>query len=210
MLNDSFKAIFLTAVEYVANDLRKKWKQFMMGVMTVFLTVSFITFLGGIGSLGPITTLKTALYHAGDFDVMFKAYTDSKPWKIGSTNYYNDENDFFNAPYLSKSDKVRLTAAHSFKSKIPTVNFTALSEKANSIYANSSHPIELFPRWIAQSTLYNPSNFVHNTSAHMIAGDSYLERKINVAPEFPKILLKRNEMVTSADVMRILNLEEGN
>lgn len=43
----------------------------------------------------------------------------------------------------------------------------------------------------------------------MIAGDSYLERKIDVAPEFPKLLLDRHEMVTSADVMRILNLEEG-
>jgi hypothetical protein len=36
-------------VEYVSNDLCKKWKQFMMGAMTVFLTVSFITFLGAIG-----------------------------------------------------------------------------------------------------------------------------------------------------------------
>ena len=43
----------------------------------------------------------------------------------------------------------------------------------------------------------------------MIAGDSYLERKLNVAPEFPKMLLKRNEMITSTDVMRILHLEEG-
>jgi len=82
-----------------------------MGVMTVFLTVSFITFLGGIGSLGPITTLKTAVYHAGDFDVMFKSHSELKPWKIGNTNYYNDDSDFFNAPYLSESDKVRLTAA---------------------------------------------------------------------------------------------------
>jgi len=48
-----------------------------------------------------------------------------------------------------------------------------------------------------------------NTSAHMIAGDSYLERKINVAPEFPKMLLGRNEMITSGDVMRILDLKEG-
>jgi hypothetical protein len=82
----------------------------MMGVMTVFLTVSFITFLGGIGSLGPITTLKTALYHAGDFDVMLRGRTEQTPWKIGNTNYYIDDNDFFNAPYLSRSDKMRLMA----------------------------------------------------------------------------------------------------
>jgi len=43
----------------------------------------------------------------------------------------------------------------------------------------------------------------------MIAGDSYLERRINVAPEFPKMLLGRHEMITSSDVMRILDLVEG-
>ena len=94
--------MFSTAIEYVANDLRKKWKQFMMGVMTVFLTVSFITFLGGIGQLGPITSLKTALYQAGDFDVMFRGQTKLIPTVVGNTNYYTDEKDFFNAPYMSK------------------------------------------------------------------------------------------------------------
>jgi hypothetical protein len=105
---DSFTAVLVTALEYVANDLRKKWKQFMMGVMTVFITVSFITFLGGIGQLGPITTLKTAIYHSGDFDVMFRGQTELTPIVIGNTNYYTDENDFFNAPYMSHSEKVRI------------------------------------------------------------------------------------------------------
>lgn len=82
----------------------------MMGVMTVFLTVSFITFLGGIGQLGPITTLKTALYQSGDFDVLFRGRTELTPTVIGNTNYYSDDNDFFNAPYLSKSEKVRAKA----------------------------------------------------------------------------------------------------
>ena len=41
----------------MANDLRKKQKQFMMGVMTVFLTVTFITFLDGIGQLSPVVIL---------------------------------------------------------------------------------------------------------------------------------------------------------
>lgn len=209
-LRDSFTAVLLTALEYVANDLRKKWKQFMMGVITVFLTVSFITFLGGIGSLGPITTLKTAMFHAGDFDVMFKSHSDAKPWKIGNTNYYNDDNDFFNAPYLSKSDKVSMSASQNLKQMNPSINFTQLDEKANRIYDKVANPpIELFPRWIAQTTLFNPNNVMANTSAHMIAGDSYLERKINVAPEFPKMLPERNEIITSGDVMRILDLKEG-
>lgn len=181
----------------------------MMGVMTVFLTVSFITFLGGIGSLGPITTLKTAIYHAGDFDVMFKCF--DKPRKLGNTNYYTDDNEFFDAPYMSRSDKMRLMAEQSFKSRIPTVNFTELEQTALDAYGKygKETPIELFPRWVAQTTLYNPQMKSKSTTAHMIAGDSYLERKINVAPEFPKMLLARHELTTSTDVMQLLSLEEG-
>ena len=74
---------------------------------------------------------------------------------MGNTNYYNDDNDFFNTPYMSKSDKIRETAAQSFRSRVPTVNFTHLDEKANRIF-NNEPLIELFPRWIAQTTLRNP------------------------------------------------------
>lgn len=43
----------------------------------------------------------------------------------------------------------------------------------------------------------------------MIAGDSYLERKLDVAPDFPKTILKRGETITTDDVMYILGLQEG-
>ena len=64
-------SVFTNSIEYVSNDLKKKYTNFMMEVMTVFLKVSFITILGGIGQLGPITTTNTAIYHSADFDVMF-------------------------------------------------------------------------------------------------------------------------------------------
>lgn len=43
----------------------------------------------------------------------------------------------------------------------------------------------------------------------MIAGDSLLERKINVAPEFPKHLFQRHELATTNDVLDIIGLQEG-
>jgi hypothetical protein len=128
VLSDSFMAVFTTAVEYVSNDLSKKWKQFMMTAMTVFLTVSFITFLGLIGQLGPITSYKTALAFAGDFDVMIRGQSKLIPTIVGNTNYYTDERDFFNAPYMSKSEKMRQLAHQSFISKLPVVNFTELQQ----------------------------------------------------------------------------------
>jgi hypothetical protein len=44
----------MTSFEYVGNDLRKKSKQFFIIVTTVFLTVSFVTFLSLIGQLSPL------------------------------------------------------------------------------------------------------------------------------------------------------------
>jgi hypothetical protein len=98
--NDSFRAVLVTSFEYVANDLRKKFKQFMMCMMTVFLTVSFITFLNGIGSLAPVVTLKSAVFTSGDMDMMIMGSSGTKE-VLGNVNFYNDDNEFFNAPFLS-------------------------------------------------------------------------------------------------------------
>jgi hypothetical protein len=50
----------MTSFEYVGNDLKKKQKQFFLIVTTVFLTVSFLTFLSLIGQLSPIQMLLQA------------------------------------------------------------------------------------------------------------------------------------------------------
>lgn len=96
-------------------------------------------------------------------------------------------------------------------SRVPTVNFTELQEIADEAYQSKGFesPIELFPRWIAQTTLFNPAIKTKNTTAHMIAGDSLLERRINVAPAFPKTIFARNELATTFDVMNILGLQDG-
>lgn len=68
--------------------------------------------------------------------------------------------------------------------------------------------VELFPRWMAQTTLSNPEMDI-STSAYMIAGDSKLERKIQIARGFPNDILKKGEIVTTSDVMNLLNAEVG-
>ena len=60
----------MTAIEYVSNDMRKKFSQFLMCCMTVFLTVSFITFLSGVGKLAPLIVIKQSVYTAGDNDII--------------------------------------------------------------------------------------------------------------------------------------------
>lgn len=59
------------------------------------------------------------------------------------------------------------------------------------------------------STLYNPNDRSKNTTANMIAGDSKLERAINVAPRFPRNLFKQGELATTEDVVNLLGLQVG-
>lgn len=94
-------------------------------------------------------------------------------------------------------------------SRIPTVNYTQLEEIAQQAYKGKQTPIELFPRWMAQTTLYNPANRDRNTTAYMIAGNSSLERKIGVAPDFPKKIFGLKEIATTADVVNLLGLTVG-
>jgi len=90
----------LTSIEYVANDLRKKQTQFRIGIISVFLTVSFITFLTGLSQLSNIVALKMAVLSAGDFDLVIKKTVDGLPRIHGDVNNYNDQSEFFNLPYV--------------------------------------------------------------------------------------------------------------
>ena len=207
-LNNSWFAVLTTSMEYVANDLRKKFSQFLMCIMTVFLTVSFITFLNGIGQLAPIVTLNGSVYTSGDMDMQIMGMAGRQKEKLANTNFYNDENEFFNAPFLSNEQKKQVQTTQNFMSNIPTVNFVELEKVIEKAYAGVERPVEIFPRWMAQTVLYNTER-THKTQAYLIAGDQSLERNLGIAPGFPRMQLKKDEMITTTDVMSLLNLKVG-
>lgn len=84
-----------------------------------------------------------------------------------------------------------------------------MADIASQAYQGKEIPIELFPRWMAQSTLFNTQVKDRNTTAYMIAGNSTLERMIGVAPEFPNKIFKRDEIATTTDVMDLLGVKQG-
>jgi hypothetical protein len=47
------------------------------------------------------------------------------------------------------------------------------------------------------------------TQAYLFAGDSELERNIGIAPGFPTDILGKDEMITTDDVKKLLNIEIG-
>jgi len=78
----------ITSLEYVINDLRKKQNQTMIGVMTVFLTVSFITFIGSLSHLSPIIVLKASITSTGDFDLIMTKHMGGIPIVSNNVSYY--------------------------------------------------------------------------------------------------------------------------
>ena len=145
----------MTAVEYVANDLRRKFSQFLMCCMTVFLTVSFITFLSGVGKLAPLMVLKNVVFTTGDNDIIILGEAAVAHKEIvGSNNFYTDENEFWKEPFMSNNDKMNAHAMSAISS-LPLVNFTEISTMMDEEYRNKTKPIEMFPRWRVQTKLYN-------------------------------------------------------
>jgi len=53
---DSFLAIVKTCLVYVINDMRKKKRQFAIGISTVFLTVMVVTYLDALIGVAPTVT----------------------------------------------------------------------------------------------------------------------------------------------------------
>jgi hypothetical protein len=146
--SESTTAIFLTAFEYVANDLRKKFSQFLMCCMTVFLTVSFITFLNGAGKLSPIIVLKNTVFSAGDYDITILGRGFGSKEIVKKNNFYNDHAEIWDTPFQSNNEKMKLHTMAQLKT-LATVNFTSVEETINHEYEGHFKPIEVFPRWMA-------------------------------------------------------------
>ena len=120
-------AILLTCFEYVANDLSKKKKHFLMNVITVFLTVSLITFLDMMSKLSPILAVKQNMATSGDYDILMQGYyNEALKNGYGSNNWYMDEQENFNAPYMTESEKLVFRSETEIQQKLPLVNFTAV------------------------------------------------------------------------------------
>lgn len=207
---DSWQAVLMTCLEFVINDLRKRQKQFLMSMLTVMLTVSFITLVDCLCQLTPIPALKSTIAMSGDFDIAIMAKAGRLKHQQGNTNWYTDQSDFFNARHLSQTEKESKLVEQGFQSWMPFINYTEIKEDIDAIYDKKGipPPVGLFPRWYAQTKLENLKDQKF-TSAYMVAGDSLHERKVGVAQGFPIRQLKRDEAITTNDVLSVLGAEIG-
>lgn len=71
--NQTFYKLLQTVMAYLESDIKKKYTNFIIGVCSIFLVVSFITSLKSIIDVAPIAFLKVGQDQAGAIDLSLKA-----------------------------------------------------------------------------------------------------------------------------------------
>lgn len=84
--------------------------------------------------------------------------TDKLEPVYGNKNFYIDDQEFFNAKSMNLHETIENMDQRALLSKIPFVNYTLVEETLNSYYGSMEQPVELFPRWIAQTKLFNDAH----------------------------------------------------
>lgn len=162
--------MFLASFDYVINDLRKKQKQFMIGVMTIFLVVGFVTFLDTIVQISPAAIMLTVQTTNGDSDLKIGARGKAEQAVLSNTNFFTQDMNMFDFTQNSEQDGAALDsgAAAGGGVELPFVNFNEINEqiKDDENYAGA------YPRWIALSKAINPKNRKKQTSAISVVGVS--------------------------------------
>ena len=99
-----------------------------MSCVTVFLTVSFITFLDCLTGLAAVPPLKTAIGMGGDFDIVIMPNMNRLKSIKKPLNYYNDQWENFESLYMNKKENQDFMTSHRVRSMVPFINYTEVQE----------------------------------------------------------------------------------
>ena len=185
----------MTSFLYVINDLRKKKRQFGIGVSTIFLTVTVVTYLDCMIRLAPAVTMIASQSTVGDFDLQLQKRDAKDLIFSGNRNFYTDQLD--GASQLQGGDGPG-RGGHGGGKQVPYLNYTELNQTLSAFErgqaeVGNGHRVlgRFFPRWNAQSKVVDPrvteGQKQRTTSAIMVAGNSRLENQIGVARGFPQL-----------------------
>lgn len=161
---DSGLAILTTCAYYVINDLRKKKRQFAIGISTIFLTVCVVTYLDSLMGLAPAVTFIASQSAVGDFDILIQKRSEKDILIPGNQNYFSHQSKSF-TNYLDRSKNfyellIERLEKHEM---LPLVNYTWLNQTLKEQnYGSRLKPGKkervlgrFSPRWMALSKLVN-------------------------------------------------------
>ena len=142
--SQSIWAIVATSFLYVINDLRKKKRQFAIGISTIFITVSVVTFLDCLIGLAPVVTMVASQSTVGDFDLQLTRLKEADFVARGKHNFEIDSGFFEAGRNESRSFYDKMIKSNA----LPTLNYTYFSE---TLKQQDDVSVRLFPRWNALS-----------------------------------------------------------
>jgi hypothetical protein len=104
MFEQTWVSMVTTIFNYIKSDVRKKNRQFKIGVMTVFIVVSFLAMLKSVIDVAPIAFLKVGQDQGGAFDFTLTSDYTAK-LRDGDVNAYNLTNMFMFKPEKNPKPK---------------------------------------------------------------------------------------------------------
>jgi len=72
------------------NDVRKRDREFKIGMISVFLVVAFTSLLTAFLNSTPSLFFMVSQANSGDFDVVMTALAQSQQYESGNYNFYLD------------------------------------------------------------------------------------------------------------------------
>lgn len=84
----SIWAAVSTNMTFILNDIRKRDREFKIGMISVFLVVSFTSLLTAFLNSTPSLFFMVSQANSGDFDVTMTALSSSKQYESGNYNFY--------------------------------------------------------------------------------------------------------------------------
>eukprot|EP00347_Sterkiella_histriomuscorum_P012753 403367353 len=214
--SSNFFSQLTTNLSYLINDIRKRDRQFQIGLISVFMVVCFTTLLTSFLNSTPSLFLMVAQSNAGDFDITMTALTQTKQFKSGHGNFYLDGFDDFEQETMQpferaqKKDQIasmkETVTSKIFESPVPLMNLTAVNLHVHNI----SDITGAYPRWMGLAQVANPNSLqLGDTGSFIAYGDQKLERDIGVANGFPTDLMTKDDAIVSRDLLDIFDLGLG-
>jgi hypothetical protein len=106
----------------------------MMSVVTVFLTVAFITFLDCMSQLSSVPAMQLAMQWSGDFDLVMMPSKNRQEIVTDNMNFYHDKMEGFNHPYMNRLEKEKVKTQNHLKKIVPFLNYTEIQEHVTNVY----------------------------------------------------------------------------
>ncbi|CDW83103.1 permease-like protein [Stylonychia lemnae] len=206
-----FCSQLMTNLTYLLNDMRKRDRQFQIGLISVFMVVAFTTLLTAFVNSTPSLFFMVAQSNSGDFDITLTALAQDSQYESGNTNFYLDSAKMFEksgvSDQYSDSQPRQYTVASMIGGQqLPLLNLTAINREIKDI----SEIDGAYPRWIALAQVACPkSPELGDTGSFIAYGDQKLERDLGVSNGFPTNLMGKDDAIVSRDLLDIFGIEVG-